>query len=63
MIFKFNEKILTIWNKKFNNNNLILPLNFLINPSLKDVWLSGFVDGEGCFHLSFGEKIIEIHLI
>ena len=53
---KFNEKILTIWNNKFNSKYLIFPINNLIHPSLNDAWLSGFVDGEGCFHLSFNNK-------
>jgi LAGLIDADG endonuclease len=42
----FNEKLL----KK--NLSTILPLDICITPSLKDGWISGITDGEGCFTCS-----------
>ena len=42
----FNEKLL----KK--NLNTISPVDSSITPSLKDGWISGFTDGEGCFTCS-----------
>lgn len=43
----FNEKLLKI------NILPIVPNTVTILPSLLDCWLLGFVDGEGCFSLSF----------
>lgn len=42
----FNERLL----KK--NLNTITPLNICVIPSLKDWWLTGITDGEGCFSCS-----------
>jgi hypothetical protein len=42
----FNEKLL----KK--NLNTISPLDTYVIPSLKDAWISGITDGEGCFSCS-----------
>jgi len=42
----FNERLL----KK--NINTITPLDISVLPTLKDAWLSGITDGEGCFTCS-----------
>ena len=42
----FNEKLL----KK--NLTTIVPLDICVTPSLKDGWISGITDGEGCFTCS-----------
>lgn len=46
----FNEKLL----KK--NLDTIIPLDICVVPSLKDAWISGITDGEGCFTCSFLSK-------
>lgn len=44
-----NEYIIKYKNNKYN---IIEPLNYCILPSLKDSWLAGFTDAEGCFTCS-----------
>jgi LAGLIDADG endonuclease len=47
---------LTSFNEKLLKKNLlppIIPILEKVTPSLEDYWLSGIVDGEGCFSLSF----------
>ena len=43
----FNEKLL-----RKGKLNTITPLDYCVQPSLKDGWLSGITDGEGCFSCS-----------
>lgn len=45
----FNGYIIKYANNKFT---IIQPLNYVIFPSLKDYWISGFTDSEGCFSCS-----------
>jgi len=62
----FNKKILFIFNKPsrklkdFNLKNdyfeFIYPCNSLREITLNDNWLLGFIDAEGCFHVSFATK-------
>lgn len=52
-LMKLNEKLLTVNIKLLKNQSIINPLSQIINPSLNDAQLSGFIDGEGCFHLRF----------
>ena len=42
----FNERLLR------KNLNTITPLDTCVIPTLKDCWLSGITDGEGCFSCS-----------
>lgn len=62
----FNKKIFFIFNKPsrklkdFNLKNdyfeFIYPCNSLREITLNDNWLLGFIDAEGCFHVSFATK-------
>jgi len=64
----FNKKIFFIFNKPsrklkdFNLKNdyfeFIYPCNSLREITLNDNWLLGFIDAEGCFHVSFATKKI-----
>ena len=42
----FNEKLLR------RNISTITPLDVCVNPSIKDAWISGITDAEGCFSCS-----------
>src|SRR5271157_5879733 len=51
------KKFLTLYNIKVNRGKILLdkiePIRSNILPTLKNSWLSGFTDAEGCFTLSF----------
>jgi len=41
---------------KFDYFEFIYPCNSLREITLNDNWLLGFIDAEGCFHVSFSTK-------
>lgn len=45
---------LSFFNEKLLKKNLVVitPLHHFVKPSLKDAWISGITDGEGCFTCS-----------
>lgn len=47
----------------FSKHSLLQPIPFIFNkvmPTLKDSWLSGFVDSEGCFSISITDSRVNI---
>jgi len=59
LVLPHRQKQLGEWINTLNKSeNLELALNpILIKPSLKDAWLSGFTDAEGCFNISIIKRL------
>jgi len=61
-------KQLSLWvkvlNKRFGENTIVL-INKAVSVTLKDAWLSGFTDAEGCFNISItpNARYILTHVI
>ena len=63
LILKHRQAQLKSWinvinSKKINkeNGSQILLSNNIILPTLKDPWISGFTDAEGCFNINIGAR-------
>lgn len=64
-VVKFNEllskksrklKTFSFTNEELNLNKPIIFINSLLNITLNDCWFMGFVDAEGCFHVSVSDR-------
>ena len=55
-LFIINLKLKTQGSRVYGLCSTIIPSSYLFKPNLKNAWLSGFTDAEGCFNVSITKR-------